>query len=268
MFSCKFISFPLENKISWFKNESIEIENNDNYTISKEDDTTFFKIINPKTSENGSTYFVKITNELGEATSNKAILSISSGPVFITEPSDQNVLREKEAKFECSVKSNPKPNIIWILNEKELTIKDGVKIEKDAVKDKYSLIIPKVMANHIGSFTVKAINEFGTAERICNLTISELPKILTKLENLIVNENEPAKFTIKISGKPKPLAKWYKDEKEIISGETNEIAENEDEISFTIKSCRSQENTGAYLVKISNQFGEALSNKATLVINS
>ena len=91
---------------------------------------------------------------------------------------------------------------------------------------------------------------------------------MTKLENLIVNENEPAKFTIKISGKPKPLAKWYKDEKEIISDETNEIAENEDEISFTIKSCRSQENTGAYLVKISNQFGEALSNKATLVINS
>ena len=90
-----------------------------------------------------------------------------------------------------------------------------------------------------------------------------------KLENNVVNENEPVKFSIKISGKPKPSYKWFKDDVEIILNETIEITENEeDEIIFSIKSCNFQENSGTYSVKIMNEFGEALSNKATLTINS
>ena len=268
IFTCKFVSFPVENKICWLKNDTNEIINNDENQISKENDTIFLKLINPKYNENGSTYLVKISNELGEISSNKAVLNINSGPVFITDPLDQNVLKDKEARFECIVKSNPKPNVIWILNDKELTAKDGVKIEKDIAKDKYTLIIPKVLATHIGKYTVKALNEFGSAEKLCNLFVSEIPKIINKLENLSVNENEQAKFIIKITGKPKPTSKWYKDDTEIIIDESNEIIENDDEIIFVIKNCNNQLNSGVYSVKVSNEFGEALSNKATLTINS
>ena len=211
---------------------------------------------------------IKISNDIGEITSNKAVLNISCGPAFILAPSDQNVLKEKEAKFECIVKSNPKPNVIWILNEKEMSAKDGVRIEKDLNKDKYSLTIPKVLANHIGTYTVKAINEFGTNEKQCILNVSELPKILTKLENILVNENEQAKFTVRISGKPKPTNKWFKDESELVINENIEITENEDEIILNIKSCNSNENSGIYFIKIFNEFGEAVSNKSTLTINS
>lgn len=268
-FICRFISFPLANNIMWFKNESEELLDNEKYKIVSSDELTALKIINPISNENGSTYLVKIRNDFGEVTSNKAILNISSGPVFITEPVDQNILREKEAKFECIVKSNPKPNIIWIFNEKELTVKDGVKIEKDLAKDKYTLVIPKVTNSNVGTFIARASNEYGTVEKSCKLNVQELPKILNKLENNVVNENEPVKFSIKISGKPKPSYKWFKDDVEIILNETIEITENEeDEIIFSIKSCNFQENSGTYSVKIMNEFGEALSNKATLTINS
>jgi hypothetical protein len=55
----------------------------------------------------------------------------------------------------------------------------------------------------------------------------------------------------------------------LILNETIEITENEeDEIIFSIKSCNFQENSGTYSVKVMNEFGEALSNKATLTINS
>ncbi len=268
IFSCKFISFPLENKITWYKNDTFEISNGEDFNISKEDGASIIKINKPKSNENGSTYLVKISNEIGEVTSNKAILNISSGPAFILAPSDQNVLKEKEAKFECIVKSNPKPNVVWILNEKELSNKDGVRIEKDLTKDKYSLTIPKVLVNHIGTYTVKAVNEFGSNEKQCILSVSELPKVLTKLENILVNEKDQAKFTIKISGKPKPSNKWFKDESELIINENIEITENEDEITLSIKSCDSSENSGVYFVKIFNEFGEAVSNKSTLTINS
>jgi len=85
---------------------------------------------------------------------------------------------------------------------------------------------------------------------------------------LIVNENDQAKFTIKASGKPRPLTKWFKDENEIKLDENFDLIENEEETLFTIKSCKSQENSGVYYVKIYNDFGETFSNKVTLSINS
>lgn len=222
-----------------------------------------------KSTDNGSLFTVKITNEFGEVVSNKASLFVNSGPYFVSEPQDQKVLKDKEAKFECIIKSNPKPNIVWILNEKELTTKDGVRIEKDASKDKYTLVIPKVAAIHVGKITVKASNEYGTVEKTCVLDAMDSPKLTNKLDNITVNEGEQAKFTVKITGKPKPSVKWYKDEVELELNDTVEIIETEEnEVTLLIKSCKSPENSGNYSAKIYNDFGEVNSNKAALTINS
>lgn len=212
---------------------------------------------------------MKIVNQLGEAISNKATLNVSCGPVFVVEPVDQKVLKDKEAKFECVVKSNPKPNVIWLFNGKEFTTRDGVRIEKDVAKDKYSLIIPKVTAALLGTITAKATNEYGTVEKNCQIDVLDSPRILNKLENITINEGEDARFNIKISGKPKPSLKWFKDDIEIEMNESIEVIEvSEEEITLVIKICKSAENSGLYYVKVSNEFGEVVSNKATLTINS
>jgi len=195
-------------------------------------------------------------------------LNVSCGPVFVSEPTDQKVLKDKEAKFECVVKSNPKPNVIWLFNGKEFTNRDGVRMEKDVAKDKYTLILPKVAPANIGTITVKATNEFGSAEKSCQLDCLDSPKLINKLDNVTVNEGESAKFTIKFSGKPRPAVKWFKDEVEIVIDETIEIIETEEEVTFIIKSCKSAENSGNYSVKVINEFGEIVSNKAVLTINS
>lgn len=241
---------------------------NESTIITNTEDSSVLKLINPKATDTGSVYLVKIVNQLGEAVSNKATLNVSCGPVFVVEPTDQSVLKDKEAKFECVVKSNPKPNLVWLLNGKEFTNRDGVRIEKDAGKDKYSLVVPKITPAHIGTITARASNEFGTVEKNCQLDVLDSPRILNKLDNLTVNEGEQAKFVVKFSGKPKPSIKWFKDDAEIQiddSVEVNEVAE--DEISFTIKSCKA-ENLGTYFAKAINEFGEVASNKATLTINS
>lgn len=268
-FVCKFISNPQATKITWFKNETEELSANENISIANSDDSSILKMSNCKLTDSGTFYTIKINNQLGECISNKATLNVSSGPVFITEPADQKVLRDKEAKFECVVKSNPKPNVIWLLNGKEFTARDGVRIEKDANKDKYTLVIPKVTQTHIGTITAKATNEFGTSEKNCQIDVLDSPKLLNKLDNLTVNEGEPAKFTIKFSGKPKPTLKWLKDDNEIQLDESFELIEvSEEEITLVIKSCKSAENSGNYSVKVINEFGEVVSNKATLTINS
>lgn len=242
---------------------------NENIIITNTNETSTLKLINCKSSDSGTTYLVKILNQLGEVTSNKASLNVSCGPVFVTEPTDLKVLKDKEAKFECVVKSNPKPNVIWLFNGKEFTNRDGVRIEKDISKDKYSLIIPKITPAHVGTITVKATNEFGVAEKNCQLDVLDAPKLLNKLDNVTVNEGETAKFTVKATGKPKPSVKWFKDEIEIQIDETIEIIETvEEEVTFVIKACNSQTNSGIYYAKVINEFGEIMTNKATLTINS
>ena len=268
-FVCKFISNPLPETIQWFKNDTEEVVVSEATIIETSESTTTMTLKDTKLSDSGNTYIVKIKNELGEATSNKAKLNVSSGPVFVSEPQNQSTLRDKETRFECIVKSNPKPTISWFFNEKELSVKDGIRIEKDASKDKYTLIIPKTVDKFSGSYTVKAINEFGSEERQCKLDILDLPKIMNKLENLTVNETESAKFTVTFSGKPIPKAKWFKNDSEIELNETIEIDESiENQSTITIKSAQSAEHTSSYYAKVSNEFGEVTSNKATLTINS
>lgn len=267
-FNCKFISNPPPTKISWFTNETEELAPSENVIITNLDVSSTLKLVNCKFEDSGKNYYVKIVNQLGEVISNKATLTVSCGPVFVTDPTDQKVLKDKEAKFECVVKSNPKPNIIWLFNGKELTNRDGVRMEKDLPKDKYTLVFPKVTPLNIGTITAKATNEFGTVEKNCELDVLDAPKILNKLDNLTVNEGESASFIVKFTGKPKPIVKWFKDEVEIQIDETIEIIETiENEISINIKACKSLENSGVYFAKVINDFGEVSTNKATLIIN-
>lgn len=268
-FTCKFVSNPAASKLTWFKNDTEELAANENITITNTEDTSVLKISNCTLADTGSFFIVKIVNQLGECVSNKATLNVSSGPVFIQEPTDQKVLKDKEAKFECIVKSNPKPNVIWLFNGKEFTARDGVRMEKDVAKDKYSLVIPKVTPAHIGTITAKATNEFGTSEKTCQIDVLDAPKVNNKLDNLTVNEGEPAKFTVKFAGKPKPTVKWFKDDVELVIDEQFEILESaEDEVTLVIKACKSLDNSGNYLAKVANEFGEVATNKATLTINS
>lgn len=267
-FVAKFISNPAPSKIIWLKNETEEVIASETIVITNTEDTVTLKLIGCKSTDSGSVYQVKIINQLGEAISNKATLNVSCGPVFVVDPADQKVLKDKEAKFECVVKSNPKPNVIWLLNGKELTNRDGVRVEKDAVKDKYTLVLPKVTQAQIGTITAKATNEFGSAEKSCQLDVLDSPKLNSKLENITVNEGETAKFVLKISGKPRPTVKWFKDDVELTADELIEMADvSEEEVSLTIKACKSPEHMGNYSAKILNEFGEAVTNKALLTVN-
>lgn len=88
-----------------------------------------------------------------------------------------------------------------------------------------------------------------------------------KLENVTVNEGQEARFTVKFTGKPRPAVKWFKEEEEIvITVETYEIVETEDTVTLIIKSAK-PENGGNYSARLTNEAGEASTNKALLTVN-
>lgn len=94
---------------------------------------------------------------------------IKGAPKFITKPEDTVAIQDQAAKFECLVDAAPKAKLTWLLNGKELTNKDNVKFETDAKTSAVFLVIPKVLASHIGSYTVKASNNVGEVEHTFKL---------------------------------------------------------------------------------------------------
>ena len=137
------MSVPEQSSIVWFRNETEELTASETLTIVNTEKTSVMKLINCKPQDSGTNYTVKIMNPLGESVSNKATLTVKSGPTFEVEPTDKAVLKEKEVKFECVVNGNPKPTVTWMLNGKEFGPRDPVKIENS--KNKYSLTIQKVL---------------------------------------------------------------------------------------------------------------------------
>ena len=52
-----------------------------------------------------------------------------------------------------------------------MTIKDNVKFENDAKTSANYLTIPKVLASHLGKYTIKASNSVGETEHSFDLNI-------------------------------------------------------------------------------------------------
>ena len=90
------------------------------------------------------------------------------------------------------------------------------------------------------------------------------------MDNITVKEGDSVSLAIKfIGGNPKPLWKWFKDDKEVlILPDSNfETAEEDDSVRLLIHSVK-YEDTGVYHIQLSNKAGDVSSNKAQVVVNS
>ncbi|CAF5009923.1 unnamed protein product, partial [Rotaria magnacalcarata] len=65
-------------------------------------------------------------------------------PEFVTKPTTQEVKQSETAVFEAKVDGYPIPKVIWLLNGKPLTPKDGAQVEMNAPTGDAKLTIPKV----------------------------------------------------------------------------------------------------------------------------
>ena len=87
-----------------------------------------------------------------------------------------------------------------------------------------------------------------------------------KLENVSVNEGQDAEFVCKFISNPEPSTiSWFKNEtEELIANENIIITNTKDTTTIKFINCQSSDNGNVYTVKIVNQLGEVVSNKATL----
>ncbi|XP_051165291.1 obscurin isoform X2 [Leptopilina boulardi] len=167
-------------------------------------------------------YSIKVKNKNGEAESS-ADLDLLIRPI-IEEFKDINPPVGERGEWEIIIKANPKPDVYWVRNDKDLGEDDRFDFDEDHKKKSYKLIIKQVDMDDAGPYKVVAINEFGEATAVADLTpYTEAPIFTKELKKESVRDQNNHEAEIRVTGYPRPEVQWLKDGVEIENDERHKI---------------------------------------------
>ncbi|XP_028138772.2 obscurin isoform X2 [Diabrotica virgifera virgifera] len=215
-------------------------------------------------------YKVTATNELGDASSEARLKTITERPKFITGLVDDQVEHKGEVTLMVRADGLPKPEIRWFFNGKPITEDDNRKIVTTSDAQVTSkLIIKNFGESTAGIYKAMAINVVGEAETTSRVTMLQTPPSFGKKldRNMDVNEGEPLELKAKVNGSPKPEATWFKDGEPISPDDENiKISILPDgTIKLNIAKCKPSD-SGAYKLVVKNPNGESACLCAVAVI--
>lgn len=215
-------------EIEWLKN-GFPINADSHHVIIKSETfqkttTSTLTFTNVLLSDTGN-YTCKAFNKIGnvETTSNFCVKELTEAPEFINCLKPIQINETENALFTIDVTGKPEPKIEWLLNEKVIEIDNIHFINNKEQNGRYTLLIKNAILNDSGSISCKATNNVGNAEtktRFDVLELIEKPKFVKELSPLEIKESESGIFSVAVTGKPKPILHWYKDNQPIqIDGE-------------------------------------------------
>lgn len=167
---CHLVAVP-EPDVVWYRNDK-KIHSKDNTVISLTSDmhmySTQLKITNIKKSQEG-TYKIRARNREGEAIV-QFTLKVRTGEKEspqILEPLHPITVKEGDtAVLAATIFANPAPTVSWLKNGKPLT-KPNSKVKENT----YSLCFEHTKIVNTGEYTIRATNEYGTAETTAQLVV-------------------------------------------------------------------------------------------------
>ncbi|KAL0112244.1 hypothetical protein PUN28_011952 [Cardiocondyla obscurior] len=189
------------------------------------------------TKDDTGEYTLKLKNKWGEAESS-AFLNLLLKPE-IDSFKDHSESVDERLEWQAIIKGNPKPDITWVKNGKELQKDERYDMEEDKRNCKYKLIIKKLSLEDEGVYTVKAKNYLGEASAQATLTPhTEAPIFLKDLSKTQCSDREDVELKIRATGVPRPNVEWSKNGEIIKEDERYQITTHVDGIvdsSLSIK---------------------------------
>ena len=207
-----------------------------------------YTISNARLADSGDTFRCVVSNAFGNVTSNEAVLTVTAPPSITTQPSSQTVTQGQPATFQVVAAGTAVLNYQWQRN--------GVPIPG---ANSATYTIPSAtLADNGAKFRSVVSNAFGTAtSNEATLTVTAPPGITTQPSNQTVTEGQPATFQVIASGST-PLSYQWQRNSVPISGANSS--------TYTISNATLADNSARFRCVVSNAFGTATSNEATLTV--
>lgn len=178
---------------------------------------------------------------------------------IIKEPlKDTTIGLKQTATLSCIIVGVPQPTLRWFKDDVEFVPKRS-SYESGTVR----LIISSTTEESSGSYNCRADNASGHCETSCQLTIQEVPKIVTenKVKVQRLQKGNQWNFSAKVSGLPRPEIVWTKNGTRI-EGDTHYIVDEQihssDSSSTSITIISSEKSdTATYALTATNVCGSA-----------
>uniref|UniRef100_A0A8D3DPX9 Ig-like domain-containing protein n=1 Tax=Scophthalmus maximus TaxID=52904 RepID=A0A8D3DPX9_SCOMX len=212
-------------------------------------------------------------------------------PAFLKPLIKKRMFENESLTFCAEVFGLPSPEVKWFCNKTQLVAAERVIMERDG--DSISLTILNVTKADQGEYICEAVNYVGEARSVALVVVvsqevrflpappavthqhvmefdveeddssrspspQEIllePVFLSQLSPAAVTTGETARFTIKVSGFPKPTVQWSHNGKEIKSSSIYQLIEEREEYMLVITKVTS-EYEGEYSCTATNRFGQ------------
>lgn len=199
-------------------------------------------------ADNGATFRCIVTNAFGNATSNEATLTVNAPPSITGHPSNQTVAQGQPATFTVTATGSPSLSYQWQRNQTNIS---------GATSSSYTLPSAS-FADHGATFRCIVTNAFGNAtSNEATLTVNAPPSITGQPSNQTVTQGQPATFGVTATGSTPLSYQWQRDQSNIPNATSS---------SYTISSASMADNGAKFRCVVTNAFGFATSNEATLTV--
>lgn len=199
-------------------------------------------------ADNGAKFRCVVSNGFGSANSNEATLTVTAPPNITTQPSDQTVAQGQPVTFSVAATGSATLSYQWQRNQVNIP---------GATSPGY-MIAATAFTDNGAKFRCVVTNGFGSATSSeATLTVNLPPGITTHPSSQTVTTGQPVTFTVSASGSTPFSYQWQRNTANI-PGATLP--------SYTIAATALADNSAKFRCVVSNSFGSATSNEATLTV--
>ncbi|MDB6059407.1 MAG: repeat containing protein [Verrucomicrobiales bacterium] len=208
--------------------------------------TSSYTKVNAQTTDAGS-YSVTVSNTGGPTASANAILTVNVAPAITAGPQSQTVNAGTSPSFSVTATGTAPLSYQWFF---------GAAAISGATTSSYT--VANAQAANVGNYSVVVTNVAGTATSgSAALSVTPVgPSITSQPQSQAVGQSSSATFSVTASGST-PFSYQWLFNNGVINGATSS--------SYTIANAQ-QANTGSYSVVVTNNYGSATSDAATLSI--
>jgi len=208
-----------------------------------------YVVQNATPADDGARFRCVVTNAYGTDTSNEATLTVFSPPNITTHPSDQTVTEGQPVTFQVVASGTAPLSYQW---QRSLANIPG--------ENSSTYTIPAVRSGHDGeTYRCVVTNAYGSAtSNDAQVFINFPPKVTTHPSNQSATEGQPATFQVSASGNAPLSYQWQRNTVNIPAANAP---------SYTVTSASLADNGAKFRCVVTNAYGTATSNEATLTVN-